>query len=272
MDDEIGKRIGSGNTAEVFLWESGKILKLFRTGLPREVIKEEFEQTCKIYEVAQICPQPFELILHDDRYGIVYEKITGVSMLSQITGKFWTAKNNARKLARLQAQFNQETVDHMPTVVERLKRNIGMVTEFTCEEKDALYSYIDSLPTGSSLCHLDYHPGNVILAKDRSVVIDWMTAAVGNPLADVCRTIILLELAETGTTSPFIGKLISFARKRIACEYRDEYLSLVKADPGEIDAWRLPIMAARLMEWVSPGEKAKLLANVKIMLSNQKKG
>jgi aminoglycoside phosphotransferase (APT) family kinase protein len=50
--------------------------------------------------------------------------------------------------------------------------------------------------TSQALLHLDYHPLNVMTENGAlTAVLDWANAAVGDPRADVARTVSLLRLA-----------------------------------------------------------------------------
>ncbi|MEI8199797.1 MAG: aminoglycoside phosphotransferase family protein [Eubacteriales bacterium] len=261
-DSRIGKQIGEGYTSEVFLWPDKKIIKLFRSGLPKELCIGEFEATRKIHECIGVCPKPFELIEVDGKTGIVYERITGESMLRRIMRKLWTYASAGRKLARLQLSFQKEVDFPLISVSAALKRNINYISEITAEEKAYLNQYIDSLPDGNCLCHFDFHPGNVLVQDDKYIVIDWMTASKGNPLADAARTSVLLRFAETTMKPAILNLIITKIRMAIHNEYMKEYISAANVRKEDIEAWELPIMAARLLEWIPPNEKAKLLKMV----------
>jgi aminoglycoside phosphotransferase (APT) family kinase protein len=51
-----------------------------------------------------------------------------------------------------------------------------------------------TLEDGHKVYHGDFHPGNVLTTTKGAIVIDWMTARVGNPWADVARTSLLLTI------------------------------------------------------------------------------
>jgi len=259
MDSRFGRQIGEGYTAEVFLWPHDKVIKLFRNGLPNELCIGEFEATRRIYDSFGICPEVFELVDVDGKKGIVYEKIAGESMLGRIMRKIWTSKSNGKKLAQLQLSFQKEVNFPLPSVGGLLKRNINRASDLSAAEKEYLHQYIDSLPDGNSLCHFDFHPGNVLVQNDKYIVIDWMTASKGNPLADCARTSILLRHAETNLKPVFLNWLTSKIRKIIYNEYIYEYTTAAKVSIEDIEAWELPVMAARLIEWIPPNEKSKLL-------------
>src|SRR4030065_570068 len=50
---------------------------------------------------------------------------------------------------------------------------------------------LESMPDGDRLCHGDFHPGNILLSRPEPIVIDWIDASIGSPLADVARSSIL---------------------------------------------------------------------------------
>lgn len=79
------------------------------------------------------------------------------------------------------------------TVKEKLKRDIETVSLLSLEEKQSVNEYLDTLPDGDSICHLDFLPDNIMIFNDQYFVIDWMTGCVGNPLSDVARTALILN-------------------------------------------------------------------------------
>jgi hypothetical protein len=93
------------------------------------------------------------------------------------------------------------------------------------------------------------------------VTIDWIDATQGNPFADVARTCLLLSAAHLhfgqGFPSITIRLLLALFRKL----YVARYLKLTRTSYPQIDAWALPVTAARLEEGIGE-EEAWLLARV----------
>ncbi|MEK5640576.1 MULTISPECIES: phosphotransferase [Paenibacillus] len=113
------------------------------------------------------------------------------------------------------------------------------------------------------MCHGDFHPDNIILGE-KEWVIDWMTGMRGNPAGDVARTLVLLQMGTMpdGTPDEAVKK---FARMReeLVKEYTRQYFGGGSLSQTDVDAWRLPVAAARLTEWIPEAEKANLLALVR---------
>jgi aminoglycoside phosphotransferase (APT) family kinase protein len=113
------------------------------------------------------------------------------------------------------------------------------------------------------LCHGDFHPDNIILQRGKPYVLDWMTATRGNPLADAARTSVLLKWARPGPGTPALFKiLLSGIRNRFFEHYIRHYVELTGVRREDIERWELPVMAARLMEWIPKEEKEVLISGV----------
>lgn len=262
MCQNKGQLIGQGYTAEVYEWGEDKILKLYRKGLPEFICKSEYTITRNIYNQLKICPMVHEIVNIENRIGIVFEKITGKTMLEEMFQNILTLKTQSRMLAHYHLSIQKEVQFELPTVKEKLKKDIQRVQELSTEEKTALYKHINELPDGQTLCHFDFHPGNIIMKNHEPIIIDWMTACKGNPLSDFTRTLILLKYSEIPSKSKILKNLIGWLKRGIYQEYKKEYIKLTKASQQEIDRWELPIMAARLSEWIPEDEKKRLIDRI----------
>jgi hypothetical protein len=117
---------------------------------------------------------------------------------------------------------------------------------------------LDGLPDGDRLCHGDYHPGNVLLAADRTAVIDWAGATRGVPDADHARTLLLLRWADPLPGTPLLSRaLIAAGRSLLAHRYARTYRR--GAPPlRQVDSWLVVHAAARLSEGIQV-EQAMLI-------------
>ena len=123
----MGKRgqfLSQGNTSEIYEWDAGKILKLYRTGLPEDLCCEGFSIAKKVYDLLQISPKSFEIVHIDGRIGAIYGQIQGKTMLKSILSKPWTYKKYARMLAQFHMHIQIPVDFELPTVKEKLKRNV----------------------------------------------------------------------------------------------------------------------------------------------------
>lgn len=258
------EKIGEGRTADIYGMQGNKILKLYRDGFSEEAIREEFMNSQIVHSLGLPTPLPCEIISSGSRRGIVFQRVTGKSLLNLLTKRPWSFKKYARSLAALHYQVHTHDADGITRrQKEVLKFHIGTAPLLSAEEQAILLEDLDQLPAGNQLCHGDFHPDNV-LVQDQLWIIDWMTGMAGNPLGDVARTEILLSFGSTPERMPrAVQAVVDALRKKLAQEYIRHYLHLSGHAYSEVERWKLPVAAARLGEWIPQDEKEKLLTFVK---------
>ncbi|PAK55758.1 aminoglycoside phosphotransferase family protein [Paenibacillus sp. 7541] len=261
------KQIGQGRTADIFEHheDENMIIKLYKRSFPEDAINQEFQISNLVYSLGINTPQPIELIQLDHRKGIIFRRISGVSLL-KIMGKSPLSINkHSRKLATLHHNLHgHHVVGELRQQKNVLSNNIKSASALTESEKNIIIDYLEKLPHDNNrLCHGDYHPDNVMVGEE-NWIIDWMTGMYGNPAGDVARSVILLS---TGTmpngTSKHINSVINFLRDKLKKEYVRHYIELSGLDYADIDRWILPVAAARLVEWMPKEEQEQLLKIIK---------
>lgn len=253
------KLISQGNTAEVYLYDDNKILKLFRENLPIEAIKAEYEKVKYIQLKLRNAPKAYEMIKYRGRYGIIYEKIIGTDMINNMLRNLLSVKRYSRLLARVHSELHTTKSELNSSVKSKLSREIDDVSLLSEEEKSRIKNYLQNLPDGDALLHFDFHPGNIIMRGNNPIVIDWMTACTGSPNADVARSWLLLQYGELQHANWAVKKLAHFFERYIGKIYISEYKHLSGISDNDFKQWILPVAAGRLMEWISDNEKEQLL-------------
>ena len=187
------KLIATGNTAEVFEYKEDKVLKLFKAGYPLEQIQREFNNTLIINRTCVHTPKTFEIVEHEGRHGIVFQKIIGVDLLSEYL------KNPSDE--KVAAEILVDLTDIQ-------KKVLSEETTEGISYKNFLdwFGYDGSnLPDGNFICHGDLHPGNIIRTKDGELfLIDFMNVCRGPKEYDVARTYVLLT--ENNPEAKAVGK------------------------------------------------------------------
>ena len=252
------KLICQGNTAEVFLYDETKILKLFRNDFPLEIIETEFNVAKQISSDLVFVPKVFGLVEYKDRWGILYEKINGKDMIAEMFRKPYKIGFYSKALANTHAKIHNSTPELNFDIKDELLNNINASTDLSEQEKAKIAAYIKTLPDGKALCHFDFHPGNVMIKSNDFYVIDWMTACNGNAASDVARTFLLLRYGELLYANLFVKVIAHIVEKHIGKVYLRQYKKLTGITDAEIRKWLLPIAAARLIEWIPKSEKIKL--------------
>jgi aminoglycoside phosphotransferase (APT) family kinase protein len=147
-------------------------------------------------------------------------------------------------LVKLQCMVHSKTADMLPKQRERLAWKIDRNKYLEQCIKDDLLTLLHSLDNGANcLCHGDFHPLNILYDGNKYWIIDWVDATSGNPLADACRTYLLLKEG----LPPYAGTYLRLFCKEVGIE-QDAVL-----------AWQPVLAAARLAENMDEKQKAQLL-------------
>lgn len=180
--------IATGNTAEVFDYADGKILKLFKDGYPEDSIKMEFNNVAVVNKQGIPSPKVYEIVYVENRCGIVYEKLTGNDLLKEI---FACLENlpAVEKLLTEFSNFHKDFLSHRSTECISYKDYL----------KYFGYPDADSLPDGDFLCHGDFHFANLMRngsgeSEDsgKLYAIDFMNLCHGPKEYDVARAYVLI--------------------------------------------------------------------------------
>ncbi len=256
----INKLIAQGRTAEIYEWNEGKILKLYRKGMSEGAVENEYNISKTVQKFGLSVPAVFEKVYIEDRYGIVYEKISGETMMKLLVSLPRNAAKEAHRLAELHYSMHKCQADGMPSQKNILRESIRRVDLLSGSNRERIIRYLDELPEESILCHGDFHPDNIIVSENKAAIIDWMTATMGTPAADVARTSLMLRVGSLPPGTPILVRVVvGLIRSKLNKEYIKHYLSISGMSMEEIDAWEMPIAAARLLEWLPKKEKTVLL-------------
>lgn len=249
-----GKIIARGRTADIHAYGDGFVLKLFHPWMDLEGIRREAAVTARVAALGLPVPAVGELLEHNGRSGLVIERIGGRSMSEAVVTDASLMAGAARRLANLHRTLHRSRLDEprVPFQRERLAAKLRAAAALDSTTRGELLDRLAGMPDGDVVCHGDFHPENVMLGQSRAVVIDWMDATRGNPLADVARTSVLLD----GAAAAQIPDPNVAAR---AVAFHDAYRSAYFASLGgaranaeaEYRRW-LPIVAgARLSEEIA---------------------
>jgi Ser/Thr protein kinase RdoA (MazF antagonist) len=239
--------LASGRTAEVFVWDDGRVLKLDRPEWNGLAAMEA--SALAIVTAAGIpAPRPYETVIVDGRHGVVMDRIDG-PILSAVLAAAADLDALAATWTELHRSLNDRVVAGLPDLVAGLANGIR-TSGLPPVVVDELLSLLERLDDGARhLCHFDMHPGNVIVGPDGWIVIDWMLASSGPPDADFARTL-LLDPPDSSSTRAQFGAAV-----------RREGMRSRGLDDRRLNAWVRVVAAARLAEGFE-GEHAEYLTAV----------
>ncbi|MGC8780532.1 MAG: phosphotransferase family protein [Anaerolineae bacterium] len=249
--------IARGRTAEIYRWDDDHILKLYYAWCPPEWVEREARVVRAIVAAGIPAPAAGDIIERNGRRGIIYEHVAGPSMLDDMRRRPWRFLRYAHVLAALQARVHRLTVPGLHACRDGLKHCIRRAPNLPEPMRDRLLALLVTLPDRQALCHGDFHPGNVLISPEGPVVIDWMTASLGSPWADVARTSMLLTIGVKGA-GQLVNPVIRLLSGLFHQAYLSHYCALVPDGKAELARWLPLIAAARLDEQIEP-ERAALL-------------
>jgi uncharacterized protein (TIGR02172 family) len=258
----IGPPIATGRTAEIYRWDDDHILKLFRAWMPASAAAYEARIARAVYETGSRVPAVGDVVTLEGRTGIIYERVQGVSMMTALGRQPWRFAHFARDLADLHAEMHTCRAPELPAQKERLLEKIKDAGPLADHLKVKAIQALTTMPDDHRLCHGDFHPDNVLITDEGPIIIDWVDATQGHPMADVARTSLLLS---TGALPPDVPKpvrrLVAALRHLFHTRYLKRYLQRRPSSRRELEAWQPLIAAARLSENVE-AEEAQLIARV----------
>jgi thiamine kinase len=245
---DFGPRLAVGRTAEVFACRENQILKLYQRWMPASDADHEAEVTSLVRALGLPVPQAFGRVDVDGRPGIIFERVVGGLLLDQALHDAGGAVDAAETLARLHAAMHARNAPALPRLRDRLADRITHAGPLPTAWREAAIRLLEDLPDGDALCHGDFHPANVMLTEAGPVIIDWLDATSGHPLADVARTVILIRYAEVPPDEPVAARLTSGFRAAFVQAYLGAYRALRPASEEELQHWLPVVAAARLAE------------------------
>jgi uncharacterized protein (TIGR02172 family) len=250
----LGQRLARGRTADVYEWEEDRVLKLFHDWFDRENIEYEARLARAVRASGLPVPAVGDILQVDGHTGLIYERLHGPSMTELLQRKPWKIFECAERFAQLQAQLHTAQLQmELPSQRQRLESKIRGAAALSAAAQTAALTALASLPDGRRICHGDLHPGNILMTGQGAIIIDWIDATSGNPIADVARTtIVVMGAAQSGQLPRYLTNIFVRVFHRA---YVGHYFRLQPGGSEEYRYWLPIVAAARLSENIPELEK-----------------
>lgn len=260
-----GALLARGRTAGIYAWGRDRVLKLFREAYPPENAENE-AMTMRLVRAAGLpVPAVHGITNVEGRQGIVMERIPGPTMLEAMMKQPWMLRRHARTLAELHVRLHCSSVPSLPLLRLEVWYGIAHASGIPMPVKQALFTEFLRLPRGTSVCHYDLHPMNIIMSPAGPVIIDWEGAGTGYPLLDVARSWLLMRHAVLPTSFPWSIAIRAF-RAAFYREYYGQYNRLARLDAAGLRTCMALIVTARCGE--VPEEETLLLPVLDSLLAS----
>lgn len=252
--------VGSGRAAEVLSWAPGVVVKLvreprFEDGLRREAASLEAAAAAGVP-----VPRPLGFVSHESRLGLLLERVDGSDLFSLIHARPWRAWSLARLVGRLHVTVAAASG---PAGTVGLKQHAEAVIAgspaIPARARGRLLKVLAEATDGDRLCHMDFHPGNVMLAGNAAHIIDFPNARRGPAIADHARTWVVLRYGVPPERRRWLARMWIAALRRLAVQgYVSGYRSATAVDEVELARWKAIQVAIRLDEGIA-AERVPLL-------------
>ena len=251
---EKGARIAQGARSEVLYWSETQVLKLMKD-VGSTFPENELKATTTAHGLGLPVPHVGELVEFDRRQGVLLERIEGRTLWDEMRSEWQTPEHSGRVMAKLHAAIHAQRAPELPSLRAVHLTLIRDEAELPESIRDAVLNTVEGRPDSDAMCHGDFHPLNILMAPRGPVSIDWAASMKGDPLADVARTRLILNLIQDHTESERTREALLRAWRSYLVEYR----RLRPFDDEDLDAWRIPVAAMSLAIDRFPEDRPKLL-------------
>ncbi len=256
------KKIAEGAEAEIFAWDGGKVLRLFRTGRDDATLAHEEAAMRAGRAALPLVPSIAGRVDVYGRPGLVMERVDGPDLITLLSKKPWMMWRAGTISGDVHAQLHGVVAPpSLPSLHDRVRLRMAnpLVPEHA---RQAALREIETLPDGDRLLHGDFHPGNILMSARGPVVIDWPNSTRGDPHADVARTLMLIRGGVLPPGTPLVARVgAAVARRTILPSYMRAYRRRRELDPELLRRWTIVNLAVRFAENL-PGERDRLLRNL----------
>ena len=232
----FARKRGPRKASDVLLERPGKVicrdkdtvLKIFGPEYKVSLILNEAMNEARAAETGLPVAKVLEVQKIRDHWCIRREFIEGETLADVMAKDKKNLTKYLKEFVAIQCEIFSKTSDRMGNLVEKLDKQISASPVEKVTRYD-LHMKLQSFARGSSLCHGDFNPTNVIITpKGDWRVIDWAHVRLGDPCADVARTYLLFWLSgHVAAAEKYMA---------LACE-------ALKVKLAEVQKW-LPIVAA----------------------------
>jgi len=225
------EQIAQGGQSKIYNYDNDNILRVPQRELDYKRVKYEYEVYKLIQEYLDV-PHVKELIEIDNKPCIIMEKILGIDLVKELQVKPYKLFSLPGKLAQLHTSIFQVSIsDKLSTNHENAHYCIKNSKLLSDEQKRKLQNILENLDKGSSLCHGDFHPGNIIISKGKNFIIDWSSASSGSIYFDIAHTyLLMINTPKTPNIDDNTYKLQKVITKYIGVHYLKKICKLNNID------------------------------------------
>jgi len=231
MTGSLGEKIGEGVFSDVHAWAPGQVVKLFRAGVRRRTCWWEARMTRAAFAAGAPAPEVLDEVTVDGRFGIVLTRLDGLTLSQLSRSGAMTPEQTGAILASLYISLhNTPPPPEVLSLYNWIDGSLRLAVGIPKHVAAGVLTLIEHLPPGDCLCHVDLHPGNVIMTADGPRILDWTSAVRANAALDLaCSHVLLSELIPDLVDDPERPRAVNAAAQ-------SEYARLAGISPAALAA------------------------------------
>lgn len=255
-----GAVVAVGSRSVVRMWGDDAVAKVPNDGVPSSWIRQEAQFTSAVWAIGVPAHRLLGIEQHGDKLISIYERVGGPTLWSLITAEPSSAATYGEMLGDLHARvLTVAPPVSLPRQGDRLRCKLRRASaSFNVPYSDSVARVPDQRQL-ISVCHGDFHPGNVVMSPGGPMIVDWFDACRGDAAADIARSSLLLGAGVPN--SKHLGHLPGHT-PQILRDVHEAYLTTVcgrlDIEPLLVERWRRVEAVARLAEGVDPTELLEL--------------
>lgn len=203
MQGSLGEKIGEGVYADVHAWARGRVVKLFKPGVPMAIGWHEAQMTHAVFAAGAPAPQLFGTMIIEGRFAMVLQRLDGPTLLQlSRSGAMTPAQSGAILATLLLAVHKIRPPRELPPLRDSMVGGIRLSGDKVPKRiATGILALLERLSPddehgGGGLCHGDVHPDNVIMTEAGPRLIDWLGTARASAALDLaCSHFLLSEVA-----------------------------------------------------------------------------
>lgn len=203
MEPRLGEEIGRGHFSEVYAFGPGRVVKLFKVGIPPLIAGYEANLTQAVFAAGGPATEVLGMQTVKGRRGIVLPRLRGPTLLQHLQAQAVSQEQAAAILARLALTVHKTAPpSRAPGLADSMAASLkASDSVLPAPLGERVLTRIHDLPVDERLSHGHLHPSNVIMTPEGPRLIDWTSARRGGAAYNLANS----HFLHTGIVPPALG-------------------------------------------------------------------
>ncbi|MCL2460831.1 MAG: aminoglycoside phosphotransferase family protein, partial [Euryarchaeota archaeon] len=206
FEEMFGPIVGQGAQATVYA-KGEYAVKLYREGYPKINVFSEAFIMANLELMDFPGPKVYEVLLVNGQYGLRMDRVKGKLMSEGLSeSDLVKSQETMNTLVELQCHLHSyDSSAWASNLKQRFHRDLELSARLPTDLKKKLQEELGRLPDGQSLCHCDFHAGNIFFDGEKYMIIDLLQISSGDPAADAACSFVSYSFADNDLAELYLG-------------------------------------------------------------------